>query len=406
MNDPHQTRVLIRTLPLSNWNYGGILQAYAMQEVLRNLGMNPVTDTSRIRRPTAATIRSEAIDRSQQLMGRTLPRLGRIRTWHDRATLHSADQRQLEKSLAKFTASHIDTVRLYRKTGTVDQSVLENIDAFVAGSDQIWRRQYSDVSSYLFDFLDNDDRVRISYAASFGVNDLNEYSHRLKRRSAKLAGRLTAISVREATAVELCREYWGVDAEQHLDPAMLLDRSHYDRLASTYDVVDTSGSVVAYLLDPDDTKNQLAGKTAATLGLEVFSVLPDHRDSAQPQPGTSAFGTPDRSRLPMEGWLKSFANAEFVVTDSFHGVVLSVLFNKPFIATTNAARGNSRFDSILEHFGLTSRLITPEHTGSQDLIRQEIDWASVNNRLTSSRTQSIAYLRQHLQQPGLNQSAA
>lgn len=393
MDSQNRPHILIRTLPISKWNYGGILQAYALQEVLRDFGMVPITDISRVRRPTLGTIRDVAADRIKRSAAAALPPIGQLKQWGERAEQQKADRTESGNALKRFVDSHIDTVRLYRKSGRVDQLVLRGIDAFVAGSDQIWRRRYSDVASYLFDFLGDDQRVRISYAASFGVDDINDYGPILSKRSAALARRLTAVSVREASGVEICREQWGIDAEQHLDPTMLLDRSHYDDIASSYRHSHAIGALVSYLLDSSDGKVTLVDEISSSLGLRVSSVLP-RKSGAEPDEAASS----SPARLPMEGWIKSFADAEFVITDSFHGVVFSILYNKPFLAISNEARGNSRFDSILSFFGLQDRLIDA-NSADRPVVSGQIDWIAVNHRLATGRADGAAYLRRHLDDP-------
>ena len=97
----------------------------------------------------------------------------------------------------------------------------------------------------------------------------------------------------------------------------------------------------------------------------------------------------ERIQPPVEQWLRGFMDAEFVVTDSFHACVFSILFGKPFIAIGNAGRGLSRFTSLLGMLGLESRLAaaSPASTPTGD-----IDWPAVSRRLAAGREEATAFL--------------
>ena len=99
----------------------------------------------------------------------------------------------------------------------------------------------------------------------------------------------------------------------------------------------------------------------------------------------------ERIQTPVEVWLRGFMDAKFVVTDSFHACVFSILFNKPFIAYGNVGRGMDRFYSLLDIFGLRDRLITSHTTY---LPTKEIEWEKVNEKLSLYRRKSMDILRQ------------
>lgn len=95
----------------------------------------------------------------------------------------------------------------------------------------------------------------------------------------------------------------------------------------------------------------------------------------------------------VEKWLRAFMDARFVITDSFHACVFSILFHKPFIVMGNEYRGNTRFDSLLNMFGLTDRLVTdgqvrPEHFEPLP--------ASVYHKLDEWRQSSLAFLKDNI----------
>lgn len=98
--------------------------------------------------------------------------------------------------------------------------------------------------------------------------------------------------------------------------------------------------------------------------------------------------------MPVEQWLRSFDDAEFVLTDSFHGCVFSIIFRKQFLAIGNKERGLSRFHSLLTLFSLQDRLILSPDEYKSNL--SSIDYDQVQARLQSFQTQSLSFLKANL----------
>lgn len=99
---------------------------------------------------------------------------------------------------------------------------------------------------------------------------------------------------------------------------------------------------------------------------------------------------------PIENWIKSFTEADFIVTDSFHGTVFSIIFNKPFISIVNKERGASRFESLLKQLDLMNRMVNVGSEISDDLIYDKIDYELVNKKLIDLKRKSINYLNEAL----------
>lgn len=373
-----RTRVLVRTLPLSIGNYGGILQAYALQQALTRIGFDPVTDLSVSNpRPVA--------DMAERVAIRMLP------AWAY-ATKEAKDLRDyvFDKTtsdrLNSFVDAHITGVDLFTRRGKVDASVLEQFDTFVAGSDQIWRWEYGDVKSYLFDFVGDDNARMITYAASFGHEHLSRFHRRVIRSARPLARRLHSVSVRETSAVALCEEHWAVRAHHNVDPTMLLERSDYRRLAER-NAVALTPRCLTYVLDESPATRSVVDAICARLG------MPETRLVRKPESYAVWRNDPQSfDKASIETWLRAFDEAQFVVTDSFHGTIFAILNNKPFIALSNAKRGAGRFTSLLGLFDLEQRLITGDTTSLDDVVNQEIDWPAVNQIIAAKRDEGFAYL--------------
>ena len=117
-------------------------------------------------------------------------------------------------------------------------------------------------------------------------------------------------------------------------------------------------------------------------------------------PGTSSKkifrNDPEKYKLPLvEQWLCSFRDANFIITDSFHGCVFSIIYNKPFIAIGNKSRGLSRFTSLLKLFGLEGRLVDCLSEVNEDVVNMNIDWRKINAILKDEQRRSRKFLKEN-----------
>jgi exopolysaccharide biosynthesis predicted pyruvyltransferase EpsI len=145
------------------------------------------------------------------------------------------------------------------------------------------------------------------------------------------------------------------------------------------------------VLDPAPEKHSIAHNVGLALGTNVFSIKPEY-SLTQVRATDIA-----KCRFPsVESWLQAFHDAPFVVTDSFHGTVFSILFNKPFIAVGNSARGMARFESLLSQFGLADRLVESPRKVSPELVHSQIDWEAVNDKREALSSASRQFLQTKL----------
>ena len=177
--------------------------------------------------------------------------------------------------------------------------------------------------------------------------------------------------MRECDGVKLARECFGVDALWVLDPTLLANKEIYDKFLSH--VPQRKG--FAYILDPSSRSEAAIELLKKQSGLEIDEVN-------------------DRgNRIGIKAWLSAIAGAEFVLTDSFHGCVFSIIFNKPFFVLINASRGASRFSSLLGSFGLEDRALQDPKDARLDAT---IDWDGVNEALRRKREDSMKFLKTSL----------
>lgn len=376
-------RIGILTQPLEN-NYGGLLQNYALQTVLTKLGHDTYTINLTGKKDKTPFIKMASI------VKRTILRiLGNdvvIRAWPTKK-----ESEMIDKNTQQFVKKNIKTTNLISRK--VSRELLEEyaFDAYVVGSDQVWRPKYSpQLSTFFLDFLeDNSSVVKIAYAASFGVSDW-EFTNTQTKKFGRLLRLFDAVSVREDSAVDLCKRYFEMETHHTLDPSMLLDQYIYASLAEKGSVPKSSGNLFTYILDKSTEKDGIINSIAKKFHLTSFSIMPQKsfRESGRKCLQECIF-------LPIEEWIRGFMDAQFVITDSFHGTVFSIIFNKPFISITNEGRGLTRFTSLLKLLQLEDRLVFSTENFNPEKL-EEIDWEKTNRILEQEKEKSLQFLKKNL----------
>ena len=204
-------RVLILSQPLHN-NYGGLLQAFALQKVIRDLGYDAVTNADRL-------VRGITIKR---VLVRTIKNAVKWVLGYNVIT--EGKKSVISTNTQRFVKKHIQTESIK----VLNDEVADRYDIFVVGSDQVLRKRYSDVVSYfLYALRQREDKRRVFYAASFGTDDLSEWGEKEKETCRSLAPKFDAVSVREDSGIDIFKNEFGVDAELVLDPTLLLEKEEY-----------------------------------------------------------------------------------------------------------------------------------------------------------------------------------
>ena len=347
------------------------MQAYALQKVLRDMGH----DVTTLRFKPLLYRAPSTLNLYWQTFRRFLSRLrGNKNIIRCNPTTESAYYFEVCRELERF----IDTNIHYLRVDTpVDRKKLPEFDLFLVGSDQVWRPVYSPfLPNFYLDFLGDSDAKRVAYAASFGV-DVWETDEDTTQIIKPLAQRFDAISVREDSGIRLCKDYLGVDASVMPDPTLLLKKDNYLDLVNTQHLPPQEKPYIAtYILDPCDDISRLTEQFSNENNLPLIKI------------GQFNWTTGADS---VESWLNGIANAQYVITDSFHGTVFSLIFQKNFITFNNTNRGSSRFNSILTAFSLNDRLIEP-HT-VETMVIDPIDYSRVSPVLATLREKGLAYLK-------------
>lgn len=375
--------IAILSLPMRT-NYGGILQAYALQYLLIQRGYT-VEHLSR---------EADFVSLSFWCSIKSCVKYYLRKIIRRRNSIPNAIQ---FKMIAKHTQCFIDnniivSPSLYSEKGLISYCKRKKFDTVIVGSDQVWRPSMCvKPLNYFLDFIENDNLKKISYAASFGV-DTWEFSEEMTNECRRLIKEFDAISVREESGVSLCKEKFGTDAELVVDPTLLLDKSVYESIASESESSLIKGKIFCYFLDDSENKKEIVQSAEKYTGLSAFRCMP----KVEPTPDNIETNGYDCVFPPISLWLRSFMEAEIVLTDSFHGVVFSIIFNRPMWIVGNKDRGMARFTSLLDIFSLQDRLISFDNYKDVRWEKQ-ICWDEINNKKKTYVSKSLEFLLKNLE---------
>lgn len=369
-------KIAILTLPICI-NYGGILQAYALQTVLKNLGHDVFFLNLRYKRNPFWLRFLVNCKRFVYLYF-----LNKV------TNLSSKEARFVTKEVSRFVVNNIKLGRpLYAQKSLYKEYKKHKTELIVYGSDQIWRPAYAPDIYYYFGSFVRSDVKQISYAASFGIEDASEYTFEQLQKCTELLKAFSSISVRESSGIDICRDSLNATAECHLDPTLLLTIENYQELIAKVSTEKSKGNFLVYILDETEEKQELISRIARAKSLTPFYLNLDINDTNIPI---------EKRVLPsVEQWLRGFAEADYILTDSFHGCVFSILFKKQFVSLGNKIRGTNRFESLLKKFGLEDRML--DVNLYEDIMTllfcRTINYENVSNILNEERKRSYNFLK-------------
>ena len=240
-------------------------------------------------------------------------------------------------------------------------------DCYISGSDQVWNTSFlkggerKKTYSYFLDFAP-DDKILASYAASFGVT---KFPEDLKKDLEKSLKRFDIVSVREKTGLDIVKDAGANEAFLVPDPTLLLKKEDYEKFVK--DSKTEKGYTFLYML----------GNHKKDAG-EVLTYAEE-----------KGLKTVECEGVGIEDWLSEIYHSDLVVTNSFHGTVFSILFEKPFVSLLIEGSGmNDRLTTLLEKLELSDRI----YKGETKIIDEEIDWQKVNENLNVLRKSGYEYL--------------
>lgn len=340
----------ILTLPFGE-NYGCVLQAYALCTYFKKKGANPVL----LRRGWNQQKKDSFIYKFKRYIYYNI----------------------IAYPIYKFY-KRIPQTSLVRSSSELSNLIISyHLDSVVVGSDQVWAIQNTRGANMDF-FLCLDglpaNVTLYSYAASFGSDKWKGTDDETIKAKQSIT-RFSDVSVRELSGKQLCSSLFEIEAKVVLDPTLLLTKNDYITTKQLSVVsYKPSNTLVSYLLDESREKIELCNELSAQKHLIVKHLFRKYLGR----------------HISVEDWLINIAKADFVVTDSFHGMIFSIIFERQFIVIPNIKRGETRFISLLSLLGLQNRLI---YNLNQDLSKLPfIDYSVVNKQLNILREDSYNFL--------------
>ncbi len=358
-----------------SFNYGAVLQAYALQEVLRSLGTEP-----------------EYLNFRPQGEGIIQPkpwylRMDLLRNRPVMKLMHLRQISQMRRNFELFRSRYLQQSPAF--AGADDfRRYASQYDALVVGSDQVWNCSERLVREFFLDFS-LDRQKRISYAACFGQP--LQLPH-VPGIVGPLLRRFDHLSVRNTASQELVRQYADRESLITADPTLLHDFTELligeNPLGRPY--------VMVYALDkelagPGSVLAQIVGKK---LGLPVVSVV----SRMQVVQGWTFLGADQQLwTVNVPQWLALLRHAAFVCTDSFHGMMFAAKFKRPLIAYHDNAHRAVRLIDAARRYGLEPRLL-PAKTEAQvpGLVSSDIDYQPIHDQMLAHARESRAFLQSAL----------
>jgi len=259
-------------------------------------------------------------------------------------------------------------------------------DIYVVGSDQVWNFSNNGADpSYALEFVHDKSRT-MSYASSFG---LIEFPEKLKAKFSDNLSSISCVSVRESAGARLYEEITDKTAKVVLDPVFLIDQEQWLRDLSVVRRAPDS-RILLYMNEKKQLRDfydscdvDFSGNTFVQMSSDISL-----GDLLSP---SIRF----RSTAGPKAFVENLVNSQMVLTTSFHGIVLSILFEVPFIAFLSGNPGrDSRILDLLERFDLADRIFDSGTINS--VYREEIDYVEVSRKLSLHKDESVKFLRDSL----------
>ncbi len=398
--DTAKKRVGIITMFHESINYGGVLQAYALHKTIQNLGF----DCSVIRySENISAVAINAINRELLEGSSTLEHISKIYDLFIRTTKYIfrtafkifvkrtyLDQKiSLRKNaFSTFNNAHISSTEPY--TAETIAKCVENYDIFVCGSDQIWNpKRFAPV--YFLDFVPKN-KLKVAYAPSIALNTLTDPEIACMQ---PLVNRLDAISVREKRGKELVEMLTNKEVHWVLDPTLLLNHDEWTKIIRPYPI--KRPYIFCYMLGKKKENKQFVVRVAEKLNMPIVTMPGVANDDFI----SLTYGDTRVYDAGPGEFLSLIQNAEYVITDSFHGSAFSIIFRKRFFVLKrsdddNRSSINSRVYNLLEICQLENRLINDVGSFDSANLADEIDYETVFIHLDEKRRQSLEFLIQAL----------
>ena len=351
-------------------NYGSILQTYATQEILKKLGCEPeIINYMRYdlrNNKLYNTLLKNQPKWNKNFLTRTIYRI-----------IQMPNYILMDSKFKKFRKKMYDNTTILYGSNEELKKNPPRADVYCTGSDQIWGKNVNGKvdKAYFLDFVPEGSRC-ISYAASIGLDKVSE---EFEKQLQELLKKYQKIMVREESAVDILKRN-NIESTLVLDPTLLLDKEDWEKVSDKKK--NNKKYILIYQLHANKNFEKYAKEFSKKVGLPLIRVTPSINQISR----CGKF-----KYLPTPGqFLRYFRDASYVITDSFHGTVFSIIFNRKFIDISPGETA-TRIKNILKLVDLEERLLKDYSDFS--LIDREIDWNKVNKILKEEKDKSIELLK-------------
>lgn len=355
-------------------NHGSFLQAYGLKKTIEDNIENAKCEF--IDLPTT---------REENVTDGKRPLIDRVKYWYHRVLHHEKVCMEYEAhwNYVKYKRIYADSIASYLAIEKVPNHKT-NYDTVVIGSDEVFNCTQDNAPWFKSMFLFGGgvaSKNIISYAGSFGyttIERLREY--KLEQPVKSNLNHFAAISVRDNNSKEIVEELTGKTPYCHLDPVLIYD---FEK-----EVVEPKrGKMIVVYQYPHRIKEkkyiEMIRKLAKSGGYKIVSVF-GHCDWADENLVLTPFEA--------MGYIKK---ADYVVTDTFHGCIMSIKFNKKFLAFSRSSNRQKLVD-LMERFCVESQIVTEQNENLENILENKIDWSYANNKLAKERGETIAYLKKYI----------
>lgn len=344
-------------------NYGAMLQAYALKETLKALDLD------------ASFVNYE---NKKILSDYKLIRTNSLKSFFS-SLWYMVRNLKRKRSFKSFSDAYLDTTdKVYSSKEEIEKDICAG-DIFIAGSDQIWNPELTGGLLDVYTLNFKGDIRKIIYGASLGNEEL------LQRHSLDFKQKLKNldyISVREQSIIKPLEEISKKNVEQVIDPTLLLDKKSWDKLITESDTVHLPREeyILVYTLFESDEVTKIVNFLSNKTGLKVVHF---RKYNAYENELMSLY-----FRGPVD-FVNAFKNAAYVVTNSFHGTVFSIIFERKFYSVLPKARAG-RIKDLLSDLELDSRIIQDENKIN---LNDKIDYVKVKDKIERRKVKSIDFLK-------------
>lgn len=356
------------------YNYGSVLQAYALQCVIEKMGLD-------------AEIIDYNYPNSFQYKRGIRPPINNWKTKIIRLMGNFHPHNRVCRKFQEFWDKHFSLSSYFSDFEAIHSNRF-SYDLCITGSDQVWNPTFTKGdTTFLLDFIGRN-IPKVSYASSFSTTNLDDAYRPLY---AKLLAQYKVISVRERGGVEIVKELTGKNAVVSVDPTLLLTASDWLRLAGTHKCKKPTKEkylllyVLSYTFNPSPYISELALSISERLSLPIIVI--GGKDPSVKENGL-IYWIEDAG--PAE-FIQLFANATAVVTSSFHGTAFAVNFGKKVFSVVKKESPDDRISSFLKGIEL-EKAIVPMGTPFEKISTEE-DIATSQQLLEKHREESMKYLR-------------